>query len=435
MTKKALIVGVNYIGQPCALRGCINDAWNVCSFITHHYGYEPQNITLLSDDPDHIGTGLPEWAPPVPNPEKPRKSKKEKKDKKDKKAKKGKEDKEEKPDKKDKKDKKEEKKAKKEKEEKPDKKDKKDKKEEKKDKKDKKKDKKGKGDEEDEGETRDVDTTSSSSSSADPDVAGDDDDDTPAEVFEGYGEDIAYYAYQFTSACRGIEEITRGGPASVKRDTATRANIIRGIEWLIAGAQPGDNLYFHFSGHGSQSKDLDGDEDDGFDETICPQDYKTAGMIVDDELHAKLVEPLPAGVHLQVVLDCCHSGTGMDLPFVFKASGPPGTPFEDKSSKKPKKGKAIAAAGGAKESEATVVMISGCQDDQCSADVNMKGGATGAVTFSYICALISKGFDLSYAELLYTMKVILAENSKSIIQCPQLSTNTKGFNFDQKFLC
>jgi len=444
MPKKALIIGVNYIGQPCALRGCINDAWNVCSFLTHHYGYEPQNITLLSDDPSHVGSGLPDWAPPVPNPEKPRKSKKEKKDKKDKKAKKDKKgDKEDKKaDKKDKKDKKEDKGDKK--AEKAAKKAAKE--EEKAAKKAAKKNKKGKKDEEeddeeeededeDEGETRTVGGSSSSSSSSSAAGADDDDeDDEPAEVFDGYGEDIAYYAFQYTAACRGIDEISRAGPGSVSRDVATRARILQGIEWLIAGAQPGDNLYFHFSGHGSQTKDLDGDEEDGFDETICPQDYKTAGMIVDDEIHAKLVEPLPAGVHLQIVMDCCHSGTGADLPYVFRASGPPGTPFEDKSSKK-KKGKALAAAGGAKDSEATVVMISGCQDDQCSADVNMKGGATGAVSFSYICALMSHGFDLSYADLLYTMKQILAENSKSIIQCPQLSTNTKDFNFAQKFFC
>lgn len=37
------------------------------------------------------------------------------------------------------------------------------------------------------------------------------------------------------------------------------------------------------SGHGGQTKDLDGDEDDGFDEVIYPLDFKQAGQIVDDE--------------------------------------------------------------------------------------------------------------------------------------------------------
>ena len=31
----------------------------------------------------------------------------------------------------------------------------------------------------------------------------------------------------------------------------TKANILRDIKWLAEGAQPGDSLFFHFSGHGS----------------------------------------------------------------------------------------------------------------------------------------------------------------------------------------
>jgi metacaspase-1 len=62
----------------------------------------------------------------------------------------------------------------------------------------------------------------------------------------------------------------------------TRANIISAMHWLVAGAQPNDSFFFHFSGHGSQTLDLDGDEEDGFDETILPVDFKQAGMIVDD---------------------------------------------------------------------------------------------------------------------------------------------------------
>lgn len=44
-----------------------------------------------------------------------------------------------------------------------------------------------------------------------------------------------------------------------------------------------DNRYFfHFSGHGGRMKDYDGDEDDGYDETIYPVDHATYGQIVDD---------------------------------------------------------------------------------------------------------------------------------------------------------
>ena len=62
----------------------------------------------------------------------------------------------------------------------------------------------------------------------------------------------------------------------------TRANIIKAMQWLVKDAKPNDSLFFHFSGHGGQTEDLDGDEDDGLDETIYPVDFKRAGMIVDD---------------------------------------------------------------------------------------------------------------------------------------------------------
>jgi|WetSurMetagenome_2_1015567.scaffolds.fasta_scaffold24833_2 metacaspase-1 len=90
---------------------------------------------------------------------------------------------------------------------------------------------------------------------------------------------------------------------------ATRANIMAGLGWLLRGARAGDLLVFHYSGHGSQVPDTNGDEIDGWDETICPHDFATAGMIKDDDLR-NLFSKLPAGVNLEVLLDSCHSGTG-----------------------------------------------------------------------------------------------------------------------------
>jgi hypothetical protein len=66
------------------------------------------------------------------------------------------------------------------------------------------------------------------------------------------------------------------------RQIPTKNNIIHAMEWLVRGAQPNDSLFFHYSGHGGQTKDLDGDEDDGYDEVIYPVDFETNGHIVDD---------------------------------------------------------------------------------------------------------------------------------------------------------
>jgi len=100
----------------------------------------------------------------------------------------------------------------------------------------------------------------------------------------------------------------------------TRDNIIDGVRWLVDGAQPGDVLFMHYSGHGSQVRDDTGDEEDGKDETLCPVDYSSGGMITDDELFQELVAPLPPGCRLIALMDCCHSGTILDLPYSFSAT-------------------------------------------------------------------------------------------------------------------
>ena len=60
---------------------------------------------------------------------------------------------------------------------------------------------------------------------------------------------------------------------------------------------------------------------DGYDETLVPLDYQQAGQIRDDDLFTTLVGAMPRGVQLTCVMDCCHSGTVLDLPFQFVADG------------------------------------------------------------------------------------------------------------------
>ena len=93
-------------------------------------------------------------------------------------------------------------------------------------------------------------------------------------------------------------------------DRATKKAILDRLKWLVKDAKSGDRLLFHFSGHGSQIRDRDGDElKDQLDEIICPHDMDWDGTyIVDDDLKAVFAK-LPAGVHLEVLLDSCHSGT------------------------------------------------------------------------------------------------------------------------------
>ena len=90
------------------------------------------------------------------------------------------------------------------------------------------------------------------------------------------------------------------------------------LNWLVQGCQPGDSLLFHYSGHGSRQRNSRGNEVDGYDETLCPLDFETQGMIVDDDINATIVRPLPLGVKLHAIIDVGHSGTVLDLPFLCR---------------------------------------------------------------------------------------------------------------------
>ena len=101
---------------------------------------------------------------------------------------------------------------------------------------------------------------------------------------------------------------------------ATFQHIVEALEALKASARPGDFIYFHFSGHGQQKQDTDGDEADGFDEALVPYDsplhfsatYQGERLLTDDYLREWIQALRPVlgpegGVFL--TLDACHSGT------------------------------------------------------------------------------------------------------------------------------
>jgi len=93
----------------------------------------------------------------------------------------------------------------------------------------------------------------------------------------------------------------------------TRDNILAAIAELVKDVKQGDQLYFHYSGHSTQRDNpRSNSEEDGRDECLVPLDGEDM-MIVDNQLHASLVEPLPSGSHLVAVLDTCHSGSLLDL--------------------------------------------------------------------------------------------------------------------------
>jgi hypothetical protein len=168
---------------------------------------------------------------------------------------------------------------------------------------------------------------------------------------------------------------------------ATRTQVTRSILNAAKKLKSGDIFMLSYSGHGGQLPDLNNDEPDAQDETWCLYD----GELVDDELYA-LFGRFARGVRILVFSDSCHSGTIVKIAYyqgtaAVRSSGigsqavryrfmPPDVAlrtyrnnrkFYDKLLKNIKLRDAKAAV------KASVLLISGCQDNQLSSDGDFNG--------------------------------------------------------------
>lgn len=174
---------------------------------------------------------------------------------------------------------------------------------------------------------------------------------------------------------------------SLMTKAATRVHVKAEIIKAASALKAGDIFMLSYSGHGGQLPDKNNDEPDGQDETWCLYD----GELVDDELYA-LFSKFAKGVRVLVCSDSCHSGTVTKmayfqgtLPARSAGLNPGGTKyrfmppdvalrtyrqnqaFYDKLLAGSKRGDSKAKV------EATVLLISGCQDNQFSADGDFNG--------------------------------------------------------------
>ncbi|OCH83974.1 hypothetical protein OBBRIDRAFT_799471 [Obba rivulosa] len=245
------------------------------------------------------------------------------------------------------------------------------------------------------------------------------------------------------------------------RQRPTQQNMLEAMQWLVRDAKPHDSLFFHYSGHGGLTKDLDGDEEDGYDEVIYPVDFQENGHIVDDVLHDVLVKPLPPGCRLTAILDSCHSGSALDLPYIYSHEGKikepnlaaeAGQGLLNAVSSYARgdvagafgsvRGLLKSVSGGGssgarsqvrqtKTSPADVISFSGCKDSQTSADTFENGQATGAMSYAFITCL-RQNRQQSYQQLLVNLRGMLQQEKYS--QIPQL-TSSHPMDTSLLFIC
>jgi hypothetical protein len=206
-------------------------------------------------------------------------------------------------------------------------------------------------------------------------------------------------------------------------ERATRKGILDRLKWLLDGAIPGDELVFHYSGHGSQVRDRNGDElNDKLDEILCPHDLNWDNPLTDDIL-ASMIGKLNKKVNFTMICDSCHSGTMTRGRIGNPHAEKPRfimPPFDIRSRSMGKKlpkhkiGKLSKIKN--KKGNQNHVLISGCRDDQTSADAFIGNIYQGAFTWA-LTSVIKSDPNLTWREA-HTKAV---KKLSGYTQVPQLS--------------
>ncbi|KAI6895238.1 metacaspase [Hortaea werneckii] len=248
----------------------------------------------------------------------------------------------------------------------------------------------------------------------------------------------------------------------------TGDNMLAAMDWLIS--EPGTVNFLHYSGHGGQVPS-DDYRTSGFDDTIVPVDYETQGQIPSGVLHQTLVTKLPPDSTLFIVFDCCHSGSAVELPYVYRTDQDGNVNLLDNVEAGmrlmgsashllqghlwiAKIGEAKSLLAGAtdffkglthqqasvdqygldesdtmdsyaREGAKNVWMYSGCRDDQTSADANIQGSHVGAMSWAFLNSMKEYGQQQTFVQVLQHTRQLLKGN---YAQVPQLSV---GRDVDQ----
>jgi hypothetical protein len=186
----------------------------------------------------------------------------------------------------------------------------------------------------------------------------------------------------------------------------SRTNILNNLNNLVNQSSNLSEIWFHYSGHGSQVRDLNGDEVDGRDEIIVPIDYRTSGFITDDEIFNIIKNSKCKTV---LLFDSCHSGSICDLQWSFE--------FNNNIFTKTLNTNKIIT-------NPNIICFSGCKDSQTSADSYSLESqqAVGAFTNSFIHCLRLNRMNVDIMKLYSDLCIYIS--AQKFTQKPLLSCSS-----------
>lgn len=243
--------------------------------------------------------------------------------------------------------------------------------------------------------------------------------------------DTALTGYQWNNI-NGVEDINLLSPILKKQgfylttlldEQATYQNITNQLSTFTNQTKKGDIVYLHFSAHGQPVEDLNGDEDDGWDEAIVPIDaykiykkgvYEGKKHLLDDQLNTyvnKLRTKVGPSGFLYVVIDACHAGTssrandetirGTKVGFtyknkVFKPSTQKRSHYKIESSNK----------------MSNVMFLEACRPDQVNMEIKVSGKRYGPLSYNIAQALQTKPLSTNGNEFLNQVRESIMKGAK-----------------------
>jgi len=243
--------------------------------------------------------------------------------------------------------------------------------------------------------------------------------------------DTALTGYQWNNI-NGVEDINLLSPILKKQgfylttlldEQATYQNITNQLSNFTNHTKKGDIVYLHFSAHGQPVEDINGDEEDGWDEAIIPIDayknykkgvYEGKKHLLDDQLNTyikKLRTKIGTTGFLYVVIDACHAGTssrandetirGTKVGFtynnkVFKPSTQKKSHYMIESSNK----------------MSNVMFLEACRPDQVNMEIKVDGKRYGPLSYNIAQALQAKPLSANGNDFLKQIKTSIMKGGK-----------------------
>ena len=241
--------------------------------------------------------------------------------------------------------------------------------------------------------------------------------------------DTALTGYQWNNI-NGVEDINLLAPLLKKQgfylttlldDQATYQNIISQLTTFTNKTKKGDIVYLHFSTHGQPVEDLDGDEDDGWDEAIVPIDayklykkglYEGKKHLLDDQLNSyikKLRAKISPTGFLYVVIDACHAGTSSRANDETVRGTKVGFTYNGKVFKpSPQKKSHYKIETSSKMSN--VMYLEACRSEQVNMEIKVKDKRYGPLSYNIAQALLAKPLSVNANEFLNNLKASIINN-------------------------